>query len=410
MSGPVEPASDAVQVALTPSLPPCRLRSFPVPSHFVERATGPTGYGANGETSVEWQQSQGQVMLIHRIEGQLPERRPWTEDKVKVEMSSNRLKVLLAGEPLKALTGELLGHVFVFKSWWVVEDGCIIINLYKRELNSWKFPWHGSTQGMFKRQAFPWTQQMRELGGAHNSAGHGNPNLKDVPKEEELEEKAPGRPEVEAGEPLPDGSGVVPALPGGLFAARSPLYMCAPDDLCLGVTAEQTSHFVIVEVHFEAERYEQLKARYPLEALLAADVWDNAVSIFFQGDKQNPIIWGELNGKIDPQATTWRITSSDSMRSRQISATKYSPCLQVKLPKRPAGATWPKVFRECWQHKLMVKEITEEGPQRFQGIENGKTFYRAGYNLNDPDFWGNVDGYVNATMKRGIDSAPRKLP
>ena len=35
---------------------------------------------------------------------------------------------------------------------------------------------------------------------------------------------------------------------------------------------------VSIEVHFELHRFEQLKARYPLEALLAADVWPNAAA------------------------------------------------------------------------------------------------------------------------------------
>ena len=34
----------------------------------------------------------------------------------------------------------------------------------------------------------------------------------------------------------------------------------------------------------------------------------------------------------------------------------------------------------------------------------------AGYNLDDPDFWGNVDHYVAAQLKQsGCSSAPKKL-
>jgi len=58
----------------------------------------------------------------------------------------------------------------------------------------------------------------------------------------------------------------------------------------------------------------------------------------------------------------------------------------------------------------MVQEVGEHGPQRFEGMTDAKTFLRAGYDLDDPDFWGNVNHYVDAQMMRtGCSSAPRKL-
>lgn len=390
-----------------------RLRTFPVAHRFGDAkgalAAAALGGGVSGEKNVDWTQSHGQVRLTHRIEGLLPERRAWSEDDVEVNMCAKEMKVLLNGEPFKALSGEFLQLIWAFKSWWAVEDGVLIINLYKRELSSWKHPFHGAaSQGLFRRNPFPWTKPMATMGGGATFQ-HGNPNIQDVPKEEELELKPPGRPPLEAGELLPDGSGVEPELPGGVFAPRFPGYICSAEDLCIGITAELSESKIIVEVHFELERYEQLKARFPLEALFAADITSNTVCIFFQGDKANPIVWGELDGTVDPGQTTWRMSSNDNMRQEQVVTDKYSPCLQVKMTKLP-NTFGRKVFQTSWQHRLMVKEIGEFGPERFSGVSDGKTYLRAGYNLDDPDFWGNVDSYVNLTMKRsGYDSAPKRL-
>lgn len=392
-----------------------RLRTFPVAQRFGDSkgalAAAALGGGVGGEKNVDWTQSQGQVRLTHCIEGTLPERRAWTEDDVEVQLCAKEMKVLLNGEPFKALSGEFLQLVWAFKSWWAVEDGVLVINLYKREFGYWKHPFHGAaSQGLFRRSPFPWTKPMATMGSGHNNAGHGNPNIQDAPKEEDLELKPPGRPPLEAGEILPNGSGVQPELPGGVFAPRFPGYICSAEDLCIGITAELSESKAIVEIHFELERYEQLKARFPLEALFAADITSNTVCVFFQGDKANPIVWGELDGTVDPGQTTWRMSSNDTMRLEQVVTDKYSPCLQIKLTKLPNTFGQQKVFKACWQHRLMVKEIGEFGPERFSGVSSGKTYLRAGYNLEDPDFWGNVDNYVNLSMKSsGYSSAPKKL-
>ncbi|CAJ1363893.1 unnamed protein product, partial [Effrenium voratum] len=132
---------------------------------------------------------------------------------------------------------------------------------------------------------------------------------------EELQQVAPGRPETEPGELRPDGAVEEPA-PGGVFAMPTGHQICAAHDLCLGITAQQDDFTVTIEVHFEYDRYERLRATYPLEAVFGADVWPNAVCIFFQGDRMNPILWGELDGQVQAMASTWRITSSDQMRRR----------------------------------------------------------------------------------------------
>ncbi|CAJ1375316.1 unnamed protein product [Effrenium voratum] len=95
---------------------------------------------------------------------------------------------------------------------------------------------------------------------------------------------------------------------------------------------------------------------------------------------------------------------------RQAHGELYSPCLSLRLTKIRTPGTWNKIFSEVWQHKLMVKELGPFGAERFDGIKDGKTFLRAGYNLDDPDFWGNVDNYVTTAVKQsGYTSAPKKL-
>lgn len=382
---------------------PCQLRSFPVP--FNSHGSG----GVDGQGSVEWAQSMGQLTLTHRLEGALPERKTWSNEEVQVKMSSNSLEVTLNGTIFKPLTGDLAGDIFRFKSWWVVEDETLIIRLFKRTLNSWKHAFAGPNSGMFRRNAFPWTKVMEKRGTNHNGAGHGMGYAEAAPKEENLEEVSPGRPAVEPGELRPDGT-VEELSAGGVFALQSERHICAAHDLCLGLTAQQDDFTVTIEVHFELQRFEELRARYPLEALMATDVWPNAVCIFFQGDRMNPIVWAELDGKVEAMSSTFRISSSDPMRRRQAKGDMYSPCLSVRLTKIREPGSWTRIFKEVWQHKLMVKELGPFGPQRFDGLNGARNFLRAGYNLDDPDFWGNVDHYAAMTMKQsGYTSAPKKL-
>mmetsp|Transcript_16011 Transcript_16011/g.37928 ORF Transcript_16011/g.37928 Transcript_16011/m.37928 type:complete len:397 (-) Transcript_16011:35-1225(-) len=390
---------------------PCRLRSFKVPVKFESNYNAG---GATGEESVHWSQSMGQVTLMHRLEGILPDRREWSSEDVQVELSAKNLKVTLnGGEVFKPLSAELLGEIWRFKSWWAVEDGTLIIHLFKRLLASWRHPFHRDTtvSGMFRRNPFPWTLMQAQDGKSTKIKGDDPDYSKDAPKEEELESIPAGRPPTLPGEVLPDGSGVQEPAPGGIFALPPDNLVCVPNDLCLGITASQDDFSVTVEVHFERDRYERLRARYPLEALLAADVWSSSVCIFFQGDRGNPIICAELNGQVDAAATTWRLGTSDPMRRRQVAGDRYSPCLTVRMTKQPGiGSDWSKIFKEIWQHKLMVKELGPFGPEHFDGLSGGKTFLRSGYNLDDPDFWANVDSYAFATMKQsGYTSAPKKL-
>jgi len=351
----------------------------------------------------------GQFTLTHHLEGTLPERKAWSNEEVQVKMSSKSMEVTLNGAIFKPLSGDFAAEIFRFKSWWVVENETLIIRVFKRSLNSWHGPFAGPKSGIFRRNPFPWTKTMESIGANHNGAGHGMGYSQAAPKEENLEEVPAGRPPVEPGDLRPDGT-VEELPPGGVFALQSEHQICAAHDLCLGLTAQQDDLTVTIEVHFEFQRFEELRARYPLEALMATDVWPNAVCIFFQGDRMNPILWAELDGQVEAMSSTFRISSSDPMRRRQAKGDLYSPCLTVRLTKIRDRGSWTRIFKEVWQHKLMIKELGPFGPERFDGLSGAQTFLRAGYNLDDPDFWGNVDHYVASTMKQsGCTSAPKKL-
>merc|ERR1711974_207880 len=143
--------------------------------------------------------------------------------------------------------------------------------------------------------------------------------------------------------------------------------------------------------------------------LLAADVWTNAVCLFFQGDKINPLVWGELAGEVLPYQTTWRLSSNEPMRRRQEELGSYSPVLEVYLRKAPhSWGMWEKVFKQCVQAKLMVQQW-QEGKPRDKGIPGVAVARRAGYDLDEPDFWSFVNEYCHETFKKtGHSTAPKK--
>merc|ERR1719291_1239449 len=98
------------------------------------------------------------------------------------------------------------------------------------------------------------------------------------------------------------------------------------------------------------------------------------------------------------------------MRSLQDDVTLFSPCLQVRIPKADFSfGEWPNIFGQCVQARLMEK-TWEPGQPRFQGLRGVVTAKRAGYDLQEPDFWSLVDNYCYETMKKtGHSTAPRKL-
>merc|ERR1712113_1200869 len=126
------------------------------------------------------------------------------------------------------------------------------------------------------------------------------------------------------------------------------------------------------------------------------------------GDKSNPILYAELCGQILPEATQWKIISTEVCRTRQRVTGSYSPALEVKLLKMQPYERWAKVFTNCFHHRLMLQDddyVTEKGSKRFDlaslpGMADARAIQRSGFDMADPDFWDCVEGYVSETMKR----------
>lgn len=45
---------------------------------------------------------------------------------------------------------------------------------------------------------------------------------------------------------------------------------------------------------------------------------------------------------------------------------------------RALEGQWESIFKDVWQHKLLVKELGPYGPERFEGLQEAQTFLRAG--------------------------------
>merc|ERR1712056_170009 len=67
----------------------------------------------------------------------------------------------------------------------------------------------------------------------------------------------------------------------------------SPDDVCVAVTVLQDYLSVTVKIFFDGAAIEAVKKTMPVEDLVAADVWENHVSVYLRGDEQNPIFWAE---------------------------------------------------------------------------------------------------------------------
>lgn len=378
------------------------LRSFPCSVNME---------GSQGE--VEWTQTLGQIRLSYPLVDGPRTSIPggWAQEDIRVMLSKSSLKVTRGDQDVKEWSGDLLEDIWRKDSWWAVEEETprLVITLFKRRLGTWRTPWYNPKDTVTRRTAFPWNDKMKLFGSQHNSPLHGYPPPLDLPDESTLEIVLPGRPEPEEDEPQP-GGGYARSLPGGLFAPPSSNYICCAEDICLGITAEQDGKHVTIQVHFERFAYDNMLARMPPEKLFAADIWPNHICIFLQGDKQNPIVWGELTSACNPLLTIWRLGTSEAMRRRQEKPSGYSPALIIRLRKAPGSeGEWPKIFSSCLQAKLMAKGW-EPGRPRYEGLPGTAIAPRAGYDLQSADFWSLVDGYCDETIKKtGYSTAPKKL-
>jgi len=380
------------------------LRSFPVNPAL---ATGSAN--CNGPVrSYDWYQTLQQMTLVCQLRDGPNVDIPggWKMEDIKVELSKNKCKLTIGGSPVKDLTADLMAEIWVHRSWWAFEEeeGTFIIHVFKRDALAWKDPFYSkekTSSALAKKTAFPWTATQRDFK---------DPNKVGLPEETDLVALEPGRPDPEEDEALPEG-GYARTIGGGVFGPKSEKFQVSPDEIVLGINAEQDERYVKITIHFEKSAFEKVKARIPLECLLGADVREKEIYVFFLGDKQNPIIWADLAYSVDIESTVWNIQSTETHRKRQFELGVYSPTLSIKLKKWEVGM-WDKIFgKKCLQHKLMLKDFKNpQNPERFEGMDGADTFMRAGYDLESEDFWGYVDMYARETMKvTGNATAPRTL-
>jgi len=397
--------------------PEFSLRTFPTKPGFE---SGETAEGT------WWVQTLGRMTMWHELKNGPHDGIPggWRPEDLTVEMNRQGLKVTLGGKPFKPLTGDFTAQIWRKCSWWNLDEetGIFELHITKRMLSTWKSPWwaYDNIEGIgfpkFKRIPYPWNKFMEKNSWNVSGVGTGaslfaewarTAPTEDIKKEADMEVKLPGKMPFEQ----EDGPGYQRSGFAEVFQDKAENFICAADEICLGLTVRQDEKTVTLQIHFDRWRWEDLKQQAPTELLLGADIWEREVCIFLQGDKQNPILWGELGGFCVPHLTTWRIVSVESSRPRQQTLGSSSPALEVILH-RADNVKWDKIFTTCVQHRLMVKDPGDvsEDPERWEGLKDVPNLRRSGYDINHPDFWSYVEDYVTDTMSRtGHSSLPKKL-
>jgi len=294
---------------------------------------------------MQWRQTMG----IMTLQCDLEESNISQED-VSVKLSSCQLQVQVKGKPFATMTGFLQGTVLPHLSWWmlhrqaakrrnmgvdtVVEKFTIIVELSKAKHRAWPKLWH--TQEMKHKAArvgYAWTMPMEEA--------------QDFDERTQLQDLSPGPPIRSRTLALDDDG------PKNSF-------LFAPDDMVIGLRTWQDNRSFTIEVHFEGEALAVVQGIIPLEELLAADIFEDKVSIFLRGDEQNPVLWAALNGRCLPKESKWKLITSDAFRSRQRNPAAPGIALQIVVAKQKTNyGQWSKLFSSCLQHQLMLKNYDE---------------------------------------------------
>jgi len=290
----------------------------------------------------EWQQSLGSISLSCPIQA--------SDGDITVEASTCELRVLAQGKKIAAMSGMLWGTIFPNLSWWrlrrdvakrrtfgvdeAFERLTLEVELAKTAHKSWPEPWYSKAmKHPAARVGYPWTPAMEAA--------------QDTQQRTELITLAQGPPQRSRF--LEEGS-----------SEKGSSFLFAPDDVCIGLDTLQDNETVTVRVHFEAEALQVVQRIMPLEELLAVDVLEDRVVIFFQGDEQNPVLWASLSGRCLPKATKWALTTCDKFRDRQRNHSAPGCALAVVLQKQQSHrGQWEQPFATCLQHPLMLKNYDE---------------------------------------------------
>mmetsp|Transcript_132276 Transcript_132276/g.411176 ORF Transcript_132276/g.411176 Transcript_132276/m.411176 type:complete len:887 (+) Transcript_132276:84-2744(+) len=375
---------------------------------------------------VEWIQTMGKIVLKFPLE------EGTKEDDVKVQLSGFSVQVTVGGKKIPALTGSFTNNINLKKSWWEAEAEAVkrrgrgvdasskkltlVISMTKESWKTWQKLWYeGDMKHPAAKGRFAWTQEMQRQ------------NQEQAQEVGLLQELQPGRPQ-EAMLPLESD----PALETGLFPAKSDKFMFAPDEMVVGIDASQDLRTVTIRIIFDAEALRVVQQSVALEDLLAADIWEDRISIFLRGDDQNPILCGQLWSTCAPHLSTWKITSDDSFRQRQADFSLSVPVLKITITKSDeAQCRWNKIFKRCWQHRLMLKNydeleamlnmlqedantgnlsyedrdelqkrLSEWREERYPGLPEAQRLTRRGNDSQDCDFYVNLSNTVEEITKR----------
>jgi hypothetical protein len=278
------------------------------------------------------------------------------QDDITVQLNPGQIQVSIGGKKVNALTGDLESPILPKYSWWMLHSEeikkrtrgvdtvanklTLVIQLAKTENLAWsKLFYTGDMKHPAVRGRFPWTPEMTT-----QVEGEVLGKLTAMP---------PGKPAYLEGNTEPAESAT--------FAGGVP-FKYAPDDLVVAVGIEQDSLAVTIKVYFDGDAIMTVKKSQTLEDLVAADVWENHMSVYLRGDEQNPICWAEFWGKVDPQLASWKwaTTALTAYRSKQVNMAGAAPVLEIKMPKaKDSQGKWAKVCSSVWQHKLMIKNYAE---------------------------------------------------
>jgi len=386
---------------------------------------------------VEWIQSMGKITLSYNLDDASV-----TEGDIEVKLAGFQIEVKIKGEKVKALSGDLVELVWPApRSWWMLHStegsATLVIQLSKQTHKAWPGIWFVGTMHPKKKGRFWW-----------------NVAAKALAEDEEKQIKLNQYETIPAGRPIVEDSAWYPPTELNMFSPISDSYTCSADDLVVGINSKQDKNNVYVYVHLENEALKFFTKGMTYEDLFAADISANSVSCFLRGDDQNPIITATFTGYIAPELATWKMTTEETFRTRQKNTSGASPAIMITLPKAEGqSGDWTPLFESCWQHRLMISNIADyedivdaleelkyiENPtdgfdpssidpeyksslkekaskldewkeERYDGMPEGKTYRRQGYDIESPDYWENVYDYVKETMKRdGYMSGPKAI-
>jgi len=315
----------------------------PAKRHALRQFQCDPSSGSQG--AMQWRQTMG----IMTLQCDLEESNISQED-VSVKLSSCQLQVQVKGKPFATMTGFLQGTVLPHTSWWmlhrqaakrrsmgvdaVVEKFTIIVELSKAKHRAWPKLWHThEMKHKAARAGYAWTMPMEEA--------------QDFDERTQLQDLSPGPPIRSRTHALGD-------------EGPKHSFLFAPDDMVIGLRTSQDNRSFTIEVHFEGEALAVVQGIIPLEELLAADIFEDKVSIFLRGDEQNPVLWAALNGRCLPKESKWKLITSDAFRSRQRNPAAPGIALQIVVAKQKTNyGQWSKLFSSCLQHQLMLKNYDE---------------------------------------------------